>query len=297
MGHITINGIPHPMSLLLDYNQHIQNEFMSIWFMDNYQLINSDERLIFDDVKDRQIDPFFVLKEEFGCYVSDEVIKEAADELEPDGDNIWVPEIDYSIYWTIPANDTDSFSIFQIGIGRIRDMLTNVHSIGDFIAQRHLTQILYANVFTTFEIFMVQVFIEKIFESNESLIQLLLKDKGEFNISPIPMIDLLRGGELFNEIIEKRKEKLKRDIHEASWHDLRKVSTRFSYIGINLDLSSSGLYGIIQKRNDIIHRNGQSINGEQMVGFGVSDIEAAIEVVLTIANRINGSECGANGEG
>ncbi len=290
MSTIEINGLPQRIDFLEGCSRHDQNEIMTIWFMNNFDRVSFDERLIFDSVKDDEVEAIDVLTKMFGAYVPEDVIAETAAELDRIGDEIWVPAIDYSVYWQDSDREPDAYEVFQTSITRIYKMKENADKLGGAELQQYLFQILYANVFTTFEAYMVRAFINKLFESNEILRMYLEKQK-EFKFENPRLIDLLKGHDHLEQFMESRRKDIKVELAKASWHDLEKVPARFNCLGIDLKISASGLYHIIQKRNDIVHRNGLTIHDEAVV-INDDELNKAIEITCSIAHAIRAHELG-----
>ncbi|ORJ14794.1 HEPN domain-containing protein, partial [Aeromonas salmonicida] len=176
--------------------------------------------------------------------------------------------------------------VFQDGIKRIREMMMNVHLIGDANSQRHLIQLLYADVITTLETYLVQVYLKKVFESDETIINFLNNHndlKAKFN--SIDLTDLMKGDA--KAIIEQRCDDLNKHIQNLSWHNPVAVSNRFDKVDIKIDLAKTGLKELIQNRHDIIHRSGKSIEGRPFGSFNKGDIEKSIVIVVGIAEEID----------
>jgi len=261
------------------------------WFTEHFQQVSWDDRLLFDAVQHSEVEVYDELISVFLNYVSDEVIDDAVDKITPEGDDIiWVPIFDDSMYWSDDEHDLDSYEVFQASIDRIIEMKSKAHMLGGDDFQQHLFQILYANIFTSFEAYMVRAFINKLFESNETL-ELYLSKQKEFKFDNPRLVDLLKGHVHIEQLMEKQRKEIKVKLAKASWHDLDEVPTRFHCIGIDLKLSSSGLYSIIQKRNDIVHRNGRTIDDDVVI-ITDADLKDAILVVVMIAHTIRGHELG-----
>lgn len=290
MNTIDINGFPHHMSVLKGYSSHEQNEIMTIWFMDNFDRISFDDRLIFGNVQYDAVEPYEVLTDFFGGWIPGDIIGDTASELDPEGDEIWVPKIDYSAYW--PENDIepDAYEAFQASIDRINEMMKSAHMLGSDDLQQHFFQILYANVFTTLEAYMVRAFINKVLKNNDNLHQFLSKQR-EFEFENPKLVDILRGQEYIDELIEAIRKKLKVELIKASWHDLRKVSSRFNCLGIDLKVSEFKLNEVIKKRHDIIHRNGRTPDDSKLI-ISLEDIMFAINTATVIADTIRADELG-----
>lgn len=263
---------------------------MTIWFMDNFDRVSFDNRLIFESVKDDDIEPHDVLTENFGGWVPGDVIGDTASELEPEGDEIWVPKIDYSAYWPESDIEPDAYGVFQTSIDRINEMKKSAHTLGGDDLQQHFLQILYANVFTTLEAYMVQAFINKVLENDDNLHQYLSKQR-EFEFENPKLVDILKGQEHISKLIRIIRDKLKVALVKASWHDLGKVSSRFNCLGIDLKASEFKLNEVIKKRHDIIHRNGRTPDDSKLI-ISPEDIMSAINTATVIADTIRAYELG-----
>lgn len=267
-----------------------QIDIVLMWFSHTYEHVIPSDSIWYNFVKDHAVDPRDELFSMFGEYICSDIIDSVmADIAKFQNDCIWVPAFDDSVYW-IDEQPEDAYMIFQTSIERINEMKSNAHFLGGMDFQQHLFQILYANIFTSFEAYMVRAFINKLFESDETLHQYLSCQK-EFKIEQPKITDLLKGDEHIKQVIKIRTDKLKGELISASWHDLGKVATRFNNIRINLRLSASGFKSIKDIRNDIVHRNGRTTSDEAIF-ITDTDLNHAISVVDSIAHTIRVHELG-----
>lgn len=280
-----------------DYLENLKNmsrdeqlPIMEKWFRENFVYIDWDDRERYESEMSYKIDPYVELAEMFEDSVSEDVINEAARKLAPNSDDLWIYNFDDLVYWD--DYEPDAFGIFQTSIERIEEMKSKAHLLGGNDFRQHLFQILYANIFTSFEAYMVRAFTNKLF-SSDHVLQEYLSKQSEFKIAPPEMTDLLKGPDHLTQVIKIRTDKLRDDLVKASWHDLGKVSSRFHHIGIDLKLSASGFKAIRDTRNDIVHRNGRTTT-DQQISITEMDLISAIKVVETIANTIRAHEKDSN---
>lgn len=288
---VVVNGSLYTRDHFDRMKHNEQVDLLVGWFKTHFVSINFDDRLIFEERQYSGVDPYLELSSEFENYVQPDVIDDAVSSLTPEGDSIWIPEFDDSVYWADDIdNEPDAFDMFKDSIQRIYEMKPKAHLLGGQEFQQHFFQILYANIFTSFEAYMVRAFINKLFESNETL-HMYLENQKEFKFENPRLIDLLKGHDHLEQFMENRRKDIKVELAKASWHDLKKVPERFNCLGIDLKLSSSGLYPIIQKRNDIVHRNGRTIHDEPVV-INDDELNKAIEITCSIAHAIRAHELG-----
>jgi hypothetical protein len=276
------------LSDLANMNKHEQRKIMNQWFNNNFIEALSDEWEENHKGTYCEIDPRTELKSMFSDIVEQHVIEEAAEFLEPECGYKWFLDFEESNYWEDAK--PDAYSTFQTSIDRVLEMVDKSHMLGGSNIIQHLFQILYANIFTSFEAYMVRAFINKVFESNQTLEMYLTKQK-EFQFENPKLIDILKGPEHLEKITENKKRDIRSELIKASWHDLKKVATRFNNIGISIDLASSGLHKIISIRNDIVHRNSHTMDDIALV-ISRDNISEAISTVIRIAGNIRAHELG-----
>ncbi len=265
------------------------------WFRDNFVLIDNTDQERFDSLYEYRVIPAQELEMAFHIVLEDRdyyLIEEAAKALSTTSDQYWIYDFDDAVYWE--DNEPDAYGVFETSIERVLEMCGKAHNLGGNEIIQHLFQILYANIFTSFEAYMVRAFINKVFETDSTL-ELYLSNQKEFQFENPKLTDLLKGPEHIQAITEARKRDIKNALIRASWHDLSKVTARFNHIGVRLNIASSNLHKIITTRNDIVHRNGHTIDD---VAFVISrdEISEAIATIKGIASSIRASEIGLDEE-
>ncbi|WCH38401.1 hypothetical protein [Aeromonas salmonicida] len=203
MSEIIIDGQIFSSDELASLEKQQQLDILKRWFNDYHEYIPRNDHYRYQSQIHYQVDPIVELNEVFDDVVNYEVLEQVADEIEHHGAGIWVSTMDNRLYWTSDVDEADSYAIFQTSIDRIIEMKNNAHLLGGQDFQQHLFQILYANIFTSFEAYMVRAFINKLFESNDSLHQFIEKQK-EFPLENPKLLDLLKGQEHIDHLIKAR---------------------------------------------------------------------------------------------
>ncbi|HHQ4629262.1 hypothetical protein [Aeromonas hydrophila] len=285
--NVFINGDYFHFNDLRKEDPKKQYDLINRWFVENYDSA-PNSNVLSDSAKNDIVNPYDILIEKFYDVIDDSTINKLADDLQDNG-RVWLTRFNDLMYWD-DERVPDSYEIFQTSIDRIIEMKSKAYLMGGGDYQQHLFQILYANIFTSFEAYMVQAFINKVFETEDSLHQYLEKQK-EFKFENPRLIDLLKGHDHINQLMENRKKEIKLELAKASWHDLMKVSTRFNCLDIDIKIASSGLYPVIHMRNDIVHRNGRTAD-DVPLNISENDLGEAIITVVILADKIRGHEKG-----
>jgi hypothetical protein len=116
MGDISFGVIINNFLYTHDHFENMKNndqvDTLVEWFTEHFQRVSWDDRLIFDAVQHSEVEVYDELIAVFLNYVSDEVIDDAVDKITPEGDDIWVPIFDDSMYWSDDEHNLDSYEAF-----------------------------------------------------------------------------------------------------------------------------------------------------------------------------------------
>lgn len=258
---------------------------MSTWFSENHSVVGMASNS-YKCSKSREVNPLMVIRDTFSDIIDEECISQAANSVTTNG-YIWC-SASSSFMWSFDVKgEPDPYPNFKTSIEHIQELLDHSYTLERGAVQHQLFHILYANIFTTFESYISMAFIHKLFGSSDTIHRFLTKQT-EFGIVQPKMTDLLCDEEHIGDLIEDMKSKLKTDLTKASWHDTDKIARRFSQIGIKVPFARTGINKIVDTRNDIVHRNGRTVNGDQVVVMR-GEIESAINTVSMIADHIHGA--------
>ncbi|MNV10360.1 hypothetical protein D3C71_1008790 [compost metagenome] len=258
---------------------------MSTWFSENHSVVSMASNS-YRYSKSREVNPLIVIRDTFADIIDEECISQAANSVTTSG-YIWC-SASSSFMWSFDVKgEPDPYPNFKTSIEHIQEILEHSYTLERGAVQHQLFHILYANIFTTFESYISMAFIHKLLGSSDTIHHFLTKQT-EFGIVQPKMTDLLCDEEHIGDLIEDMKSKLKTDLTKASWHDTDKVARRFSQIGIRVPFTRTGINKIVDTRNDIVHRNGRTVNGDQVVVMR-GELESAINTVSMIADHIHGA--------
>lgn len=201
-------------------------------------------------------EPYDQLNSEFGDIVPEKVIDILAKELHdiacewtkhPEND-----ELDNYFYEAI-ASTSKHIKLFEKSIERINELLEI--PMNDSI-KKHLMQLLYANIITSIETYLGDLFITSVKEDN-LLLRKYIETAPEFKAQKIPFSDIFK-------INDKIQERAREQLLKVLWHSLDKIKPMYkSTLGINFPSDISYLCKAVKIRHDIVHRNGKSLEGDE----------------------------------
>lgn len=259
-----------------------QREVMENWFRSRFE--DPAERTPYESREGGYIwiwggpyDAEYELRAEFEGIVPERVIEELAADLSgqcPD----WAPvespdDYDEGLFEAVSSNAAARQTL-DVAVAVIYDLLRQ-----DVPPERELPyrRLLFANAITALETYLSDTFINRVF-SDKQLLQKCIDSDPKFKEKKVPYKDILREAVRVED--EARKELL-----DVVWHNLAKVKAMYAHV-LEVDLGDlSAIASAVQKRHDIVHRNGRTKDGT-MIEISPEDIDTLLEEITQLAGRV-----------
>jgi hypothetical protein len=261
-------------------DKETQISVMKTWFLQHYE--NPAEHTPYESKECGYIyiwgGPYESIEEleaEFGKWVSKEIITELSKELDKISEK-WTGKPsqenfdDYLI--AAIANLSEYLSNFQNIIIDIKELLkTQVHCSVSTCFYR----LLYVNVITAMETYLSDAFINTVM-NNDRLLRRLIEATPEFQKEKIPMSDIFRT-------MEGIKGEAQQYLAKIVWHRLDKVKELYSHtLEVKFPQDMKKLFSAVTLRHDIVHRNGKTNDGKDLLIIS-SDV---IEIIKTVEDFV-----------
>ena len=219
------------------------------------------------------------LEEEFSGIVLDEAIDELVEELESESyewaGNPSDENYDDYYYDVISAN-TEFHDTLTQNLNNVHKLL-NADLTGDL--NNLLNMMLFVNVITALETFLSDAFIGTVI-GNDQLMRKFVSSNIDFSEKKLTL------NEIFDRMDNLEKE-VRKYLVDLIWHNLAKVKNIYkNAMDIDFPPDIKKLYKAIAKRHDIVHRNGKTKDGEQII-ISKSEIEELMQDVRTFADYID----------
>ena len=147
------------------------------------------------------------------------------------------------------------------------------------IIQNTFYRLIYANVITVLETYLSDAFITEIFNNSDKF-RKFIESTEEFKKTKITI------SEIFNES-DRIEVTARKYLSNIVWHRLEKVSYLYkNTLNIAFSEEKQDILKAIQKRHDIIHRNGFDENGNEII-ITLSEINTLILKTTTFISRID----------
>jgi hypothetical protein len=167
-----------------------------------------------------------------------------------------VPDYDDQYY-------TDRFQEYEhVDVyGNFKKAIKNIETLSnieiDNATQQHLHRMLFVSVITAMETYLSDVFINTVMPEQDLLRQLV-------ETSPELKKKTIRMSELFNSM-DNIREEVRRYLSEISWHHLQRISPMYkATLSVDFPKDLGGVYKAIRTRHDIVHRNGKTVDNEEV---------------------------------
>jgi len=261
-----------------------QLDFMRIWFFENFE--DPVERTPFESREGGFIwvwgGPYNAqeeLEDEFGGVVPDDVIEELTAELN-DICYEWAPAAKPEDYDEYLVNDiaeiTEYYHNFSGSISNVQKLL---EADIDESVKNCFYRLLYVNVITTMETYLSDAFINSVVPDSE-LMRSFIESTPEFKAEKIPLANVYKAAEE----IEQRAKKYLTDF---LWHNLSRIKPMYvSVLGIEFDTELGQITREILKRHDIVHRNGKTKSGEEIL-ITKEDVKVLISMVEAFIKEVD----------
>jgi hypothetical protein len=257
---------------------------MKEWFLENYSdPVNvcpyETEDGGYQYIWGGPYNPEDVLMEKYSKHIEEDIIISLANELENISDE-WskMPPSDDEYISNIISENISPYSNYVNSIEKVENHINSLKTIT--LQDNYLYKLLFANVITILETFLLDFIINKVFNNKEYLIKFVSNCK-EFKETKISYSDIYKE----HSGIE---EKVKKLLFSYSWHNLGKIKPIYEMV-FDLSLPKiDKLMGSIMKRHDIVHRNGKSKDGSEIF-ITVDDIRNVIIETNNFVNYIDDS--------
>jgi hypothetical protein len=268
--------------LLAKSPPEIQKAVMKAWFFEHYE--HPAESTPYDSEEGGYVyiwggpyDALEELEEEFSGTVPDEVIEELASELTNTARE-WsgIPEYD----------DSDDYlaGAIQANVDPRRtatEALAKIHSLLAVQVSSELElpmyRLLYVNAIACLEAYLCDTFMNRVL-SDDELKQRLVETSHDFKQEKIPIATIYKHFAGLND-------RLREYLFSTLWHNLPRAKGFYKSV-LEMDFPEIlGLAQAVEKRHDIVHRNGKTKDGEE-VFLNKADVENLIREVEVFIGAI-----------
>ena len=216
------------------------------------------------------------LSNEFAGIVKDDVIQELVDDLSSEGFE-WSPiptEDWYDIDYINGFTSDDPYSIFVNCINQLHTLLAS--KIPTELENIYY-KMLYANSITSMETYLRDTFVSKLLKSQEH-IKTFLKENKEFKDQKFTL------GEVYEDEMFVLN-KLKQYLAEILWHNIAKVAEFYKFTFKVQFPKCANIHKAVSRRHDIVHRNGKTIEGTEVL-TEQTDVLSILEGVQDFITKI-----------
>jgi len=247
---------------LRDADRDTQLELIESWFRERYE--DPAERTPYESsegyiwIWGGPYDAREELQEEFSGIVPDDVIDEIVEKLEGECYQ-WVPTLnqdDYDNYLVDSiARITEYYHNFEGAILNIEKLLeTQVNS--SVLTAFH--RMLFVNAITALETYLSDAFINTVVNTPK-LMRRFIETTPEFRSEKVSLSEVFIA-------VEEIEQKARSYLIDVVWHHLDRVKSMYrDTLGIKFPDALGPLFKAILVRHDIVHRNGKTKSGEEII--------------------------------
>jgi uncharacterized protein (UPF0332 family) len=269
---------------LAESDRDTQIEVMRTWFFQNFE--DPAERTPYETREGGYIwiwgGPYEAQDEldaEFGGLIHDEVIEELSNELDAIC-WVWAPTEkpgDYDEYLVDDiAKITEFYHNFSSGILDIEGLLQTEVS-GP--VENCFYRLLFVNVITAMETYLSDAFINSVIPEAQ-LIRRFVEYSPEFKSEKLSMSKVYKAA-------EEIEQRAKSHLADVVWHNLSRVKSMYrNVLGVAFPEDIGNLTRAILKRHDIVHRNGMSKLGEEIL-ITREDVTSLIQQVENFVQTVD----------
>jgi hypothetical protein len=258
-------GSQFPMSedALRDADRETQLEVAENWFRQNFE--DPAERTPYETAEGGYIwiwggpyDAREELEAEFSGVVPDDVIDEIVDKLEDEGYE-WAPRSS--------AEDYDNYLVDDIGriteyyhnfAGAILDIEKLLKTEVDSSVSTVFYRMLFVNAITALETYLSDALINTVVNVPK-IMRRFIEASPEFRSEKIALSEVFSA-------VEKIEQKARSYLIDVVWHHLDRVKSMYrDTLGIAFPEEMGTLFKAILVRHDIVHRNGKTKSGEELI--------------------------------
>ncbi|MGZ8946930.1 MAG: hypothetical protein ACXW1W_16105 [Methylococcaceae bacterium] len=269
---------------LINEDRDSQLKMMREWFFNHFE--DPAERTPYESREGGYIwiwggpyDAREELESKFSDVVSDDVIEELADELSSDCWE-WAPTPSREDYDDFLVEDialiTEYHSNFSNAILDIECLLKT--KIEDSVANCFY-RLLFVNAITALETYLSDAFINTVVP-NPVLMRRFIESTPEFQGEKIALSDVFKA-------IEGIEQKAKSYLADVVWHNLHRVKPMYKdMLDIDFPKDIGAIFRAIIKRHDIVHRNGKTKSGNEIL-IQLQDVIDIIAAVQSFTQHID----------
>ena len=283
--HFT-SDFEHPISddTLRATDRETQLECMETWFRQHFE--DPAERTPYESAEGGYIwiwggpyDAREELENEFSGVVPDDVIEELVNILEREGWE-WAPTPSASDYDDYLIDDIAQISEYYHNFsGAILDIEKLLEGKVDSTVATCLHRLLYVNVITALETYLSDAFISTV-ATNPLLMRKFIESTPDFQDVKIPLSDVFKA----REEIEQRARSYLIDV---VWHNLGRVKPMYrDTLGIDFLDDKGAIFRAVFKRHDIVHRNGKTKDGNEIIVVE-KDVRELIQATELFVQKID----------
>lgn len=267
-----------------DSEREAQLQMMRDWFFEHFE--DPAERTPYESREGGYIwiwggpyDAHEELGAKFGDSVPEDVIEELAEELT----GIcweWAP--------TPSREDYDDYLVDDIALitEYHSNFISAIHSIEKLLevevdgsVSHCFYRLLYVNVITALETYLSDAFINTVMRDPQ-LMRRFIETTPEFRNEKVALSDVFSA-------LENIEQRAKGYLAEVVWHNLERVKPMYrDTLGIEFPKDIGAVFSAIVKRHDIVHRNGKSKAGDEIL-VSRDDVVGLIEAVQAFAHEVD----------
>ncbi len=286
MAEYFTQDLEHPISIdeLRAADRETQLEVMDTWFRQKFE--DPAERTPYESAEGGYIwiwggpyDAREELENEFSRIIADDVIDELVKKLEQECWK-WAPTPSREDYEDHLIQDlaeiTDYYHHFS---GAILDIEKLLEGKVDDSVSGCLWRLLYVNVITALETYLSDAFINTVVNSPK-LMRQFIQSTPEFQAEKIPLSTIF-------EAVEGIQRRAHGYLLDVVWHHLERVKPMYrATLGIEFPSDSGVIFRAILTRHDIVHRNGKTKDGMEIM-ITSKNITELIEAVEHFVQEID----------
>ncbi|GHV03636.1 hypothetical protein AGMMS50229_03260 [Campylobacterota bacterium] len=215
-------------------------------------------------------DAYSELYDQFSDTVSHDIIDELANEL---GWMEWASK-DYDY------DDIDTISEYRENFD---SAIVSIESLLDTKVEKRVSdcfyRLLFANTITALETYLSDAFIHTV-APDQTLMRRFIESAPEFKNQKCSLSDVFK-------IVETVEQRAKGCLDSLVWHNLKRVRPMYrATLGIDFPDEIGSIFTAIDKRHDIVHRNGKTVSGDE-VCIEQHDVVSLISTVNSFVEYID----------
>lgn len=273
-----------PAEAIEGLNASEQTEVMKRWFFSNFE--DPAHRTPYESAEGGYIwiwgGPYDAREEiegHFYQYANESAIDQAVEDIECYGFE-WAPVERPGDYDDYLIDDITSITEAHHNFsGAILDIERLLESTMATEVECNFCRLLYVNVITALETFLSDAFISNVM-GDEDHFKAFVKSDPDFQKRKISLSDVLEAAESLDSTVKSH-------LTEVVWHNIERVSNMYqATFGITFPKDLGNIYRAVLKRHDVIHRNGKTKDGEEIL-ITRADVAELIQEAEKLAQAID----------